>query len=568
MRRFGRTAVMAAAAWLAAAGTSGAAPAAETAQDGIQKIRHVVVIMQENRSFDHYFGTFPGADGIPMENGVPTVCNPDSRARTCVRPQHDSHDANSGGPHRKQDHIRDVDGGKMDGFVRSAEGSTAGCADPNDPACTGGTRIDAMDWHDAREIPNYWAYASNFVLQDRMFEPTSSWSLPAHLFMVSEWSAACGVLDNPMSCHNDSVVPKPQRASNYAWTDLTYLLHKAGVSWRYYLFEGTEPDCRDDGMVCSPQQQSAQTPGIWNPLPAFSTVKANGQLGNIQTISNFFRDAKAGTLPAVSWVVPNGRVSEHPAAKVSAGQSYVTGLVNTIMRGPNWSDTAIFLTWDDWGGFYDHVVPPVVDQNGYGLRVPGIVISPYAKQGYIDHQTLSFDAFVKFIEDDFLGGQRLDPATDGRPDPRPTVRENVSILGDLRNDFDFNQVPHPPLILSTHPAPGEAAALHAHVKNPKKIRADTLSRGMNVTVSCNDGCKLKVRLSLRTAHELKRLKTFVKNVAAGTSKTMRVHPSRSAMRRVRKALKGKHRPSLRLSIVAESRIGPIRRIKRSISLRH
>jgi len=121
------------------------------------------------------------------------------------------------------------------------------------------------------------------------------------------------------------------------------------------------------------------------------------------------------------------------------------------MRGPDWRSTAIFLTWDDWGGFYDHVVPPRVDENGYGLRVPGIVISPYAKHGYVDHQTLSFDAYAKFIEDDFLGGQRLDPSTDGRPDPRPDVRENVAVLGDLRADFDFSQRPRPPHPLPVHP---------------------------------------------------------------------------------------------------------------------
>jgi LysM repeat protein len=118
------------------------------------------------------------------------------------------------------------------------------------------------------------------------------------------------------------------------------------------------------------------------------------------------------------------------------------------MQGPNWDSTAIFLSWDDWGGFYDHVEPPEVDQNGYGLRVPGLVISPYAKQGYIDHQTLSFDAYVKFIEDVFLGGQRIDPETDGRPDPRPTVRENVSQLGDLLGDFDFSQPSRSPVVLS------------------------------------------------------------------------------------------------------------------------
>jgi phospholipase C len=159
----------------------------------------------------------------------------------------------------------------------------------------------------------------------------------------------------------------------------------------------------------------------------------------------------------VSWVVPSGAVSEHPPSPTSAGQAYVTSLVNAVMHSPDWDSTAIFLAWDDWGGFYDHVVPPVVDQNGYGLRVPGLVISPYAKQGYIDHQTLSFDAYVKFIEDDFLNGQRLDPTTDGRPDPRPDVRENAPQLGDITQAFDFTKPPRPPLILAVHPAPGPAS---------------------------------------------------------------------------------------------------------------
>ena len=127
------------------------------------------------------------------------------------------------------------------------------------------------------------------------------------------------------------------------------------------------------------------------------------------------------------------------------------------MQGPDWNSTVIFLAWDDWGGFYDHVVPPTVDQNGYGLRVPGLVISPFAKKGFIDHQTLSFDAYLKLIEDIFLNGQRLDPKTDGRPDPRPTVRESVSTLGDLLQEFDFNQTPLPPLILQINPRPGPAS---------------------------------------------------------------------------------------------------------------
>ena len=161
--------------------------------------------------------------------------------------------------------------------------------------------------------------------------------------------------------------------------------------------------------------------------------------------------AKTGTLPAVSWIVPSGPNSDHPPASVHRGQAYVTALINAAMRGPDWNSTAIFLSWDDWGGFYDNVVPPAVDQNGYGLRVPGLVISPYARKGYIDHQTLSSDAYLKFIEDDFLSGSRLNPSTDGRPDPRPDVREIAPILGNLVQDFNFSQAPRAPVLLPTNP---------------------------------------------------------------------------------------------------------------------
>jgi phospholipase C len=423
----------------------------------IHKIKHVVVIMQENRSFDSYFGTYPGADGLPRG-----VCVPDPRGG-CVKPFHDPHDRNVGGPHSLKNATRDIDGGHMDGFVSEAVNATRGCADPNDPLCgrAGGGR-DVMGYHDAREIPNYWTYAHNFVLQDHMFEPNASWSLPAHLLMVSGWSAKCRVQGDPMSCVDAPDLPAEppdfkgnhtHAAPDYAWTDLTYLLHEYHVSWRYYVFKGTEPDCEDDDAItCKAIPQNAKTPGIWNPLPYFDTVREDWQTGNVTSLRNFFKAARRGRLPAVSWIVPNGAVSEHPPGLVSTGQGYVTGLINAIMRSPNWSSTAIFLAWDDWGGFYDHVMPPFVDQHSYGLRVPGLVISPYARRGYIDHQTLSFDAYLKFIEDDFLGGQRLDPATDGRPDPRPFVRENLPILGDLSQDFDFTQKPRPPLLLDPHPS--------------------------------------------------------------------------------------------------------------------
>lgn len=438
------------------------APTGTVPAKSIHRIRHVITIMQENRSFDSYFGTYPGADGIPTKNGQPTVCVPTLPHR-CVRPFHDPRDRNRGGPHGPLAAIRDIDGGKMDGFIGRAEtGWIKRCRARSDVGanCLGGPSPDVLGYHDAREIPNYWSYARHFVLQDHMFEPNYGWSLPAHLYAVSAWSAKCADPLEARTCTSnlehppagpESIRSRYARGPLYGWTDLTYLLHERHVSWAYYVTLGREPDCADGEMHCHPRLLAPGTPSIWNPLPDFTTVRQDGQAGNIQGNGRFFRAAAQGTLPAVSWLVPDWKHSEHPGARVSTGQAWVTRVVNAVMRGPDWSSSAIFLTWDDWGGFYDHVVPPRVDANGYGLRVPGLVISPYAKHGYIDHQTLSFDAYLKFVEDDFLAGSRLDPKTDGRPDPRPTVRENVPLLGNLIHDFNFAQRPRPPLILPARP---------------------------------------------------------------------------------------------------------------------
>jgi phospholipase C len=447
--------------------TSAPSPSATSAPPALalarSKIKHIIVIMQENRSFDQYFGTYPGANGIPMQNGMPTVCAPDPQTGLCIKPYHDSSDINAGGPHSSTSAILDIDKGKMDGFVEALRPAQKSCIDPLVPGCAKGAAPDVMGWHDASEIPNYWSYAQNFVLQDAMFEPDASWSLPAHLFMVSAWSAVCSKPGDPFSCVNSlngpsgGITKSDIGKIDYAWTDLTYLLHKNNISWAYYLSEGSQPDCEDDAMFCTSKPLSAAIVSVWNPLVAFDTVKQDNQLANIQDVDQFLIAAKAGTLPDVAWIVPESKVSEHPPSNIKDGQAYVTSLVNAVMQGPDWDSTAIFLSWDDWGGFYDHVVPPHVDENGYGLRVPGLVISAYARKGYIDHQTLSFDAYLKFIEDVFLNGQRLDPDNDGRPDPRPTVRENVTLLGDLVNDFDFSQSPRPLLVLATDPPPGPAS---------------------------------------------------------------------------------------------------------------
>ena len=424
---------------------------------GIHKIRHVVVITQENRSFDSYFGTYPGADGIPMKNGDPTVCSPDPKTHQCVEPYHDTSDRNAGGPHDTIDAIKDINHGQMDGFQRQARtGRFLACHATDNPGCSlTPAKPDVMGYHDWHEIPNYWDYARNFVLQDHMFEADNSWSLPAHLALVSGWTARCSRHGDPMSCKSVLTAPFGAKGGgkkvDFPWTDLTWLLHRDRVSWRYYVARGNQPDCSNSAMFCSESPQSPSTPSIWNPLPSFDTVQRDHQLGNVQGLGSFYRAAAAGRLAAVTWVTPSQATSEHPPSLVTAGQTFVTRVINAIMRSPDWSSTAIFLNWDDWGGFYDHVKPPRVDGEGYGIRVPALVISPYARRGYIDHQVLSSDAYLKFIEDDFLQRRRIDPRTDGRPDSRPDVRENAKILGNLAHDFNFGQKPRPPLILPLHP---------------------------------------------------------------------------------------------------------------------
>ena len=400
----------------------------------VPQLQHIIIIMQENRSFDSYFGTYPGVNGIPMKNGHPNDCNPDPVTMQCVYSFHQTNLITAGGPHDTPTFAGQYDGGKMDGFEREARLKKF---PPN----------EVMGYYDSNELPDYWTLASNFVLQDAMFSPATEWSMPEHLYLISQWSAKCSVLNLPSSCSSfdPRIIPQP---GGFAWTDITWLLHSAGVSWKYYVFTGQSPDVinpsEDDGVHGIYVPQAPSIASDWNPLPAFSDVAEDSQLGNIVNGKDFKTDAAAGTLPAVSWVVPNRGHSEHPPLSPTVGMQYVSGLVNDVMAGPDWSTCAIFLVWDEFGGYYDNVAPPQVDWSGYGFRVPALVISPWAKHGFIDHQTLSFDAYDKLIEYLFLSGQRLDPNTDGRPDPRPDVRENYSGLGDLMNDFNFGQRPNWP----------------------------------------------------------------------------------------------------------------------------
>ncbi len=425
-------------------------------------IQHVIFIVQENRSFDNYFGTFPGANGIPA--GICIPYDPKNPAMGCVVPFHNPREIELAGPHAPKNAQADLDDGitqaKMDGFVHEQIINSA----RQSPI------YDVMGYHTDAEIPNYWTYAKDFVLQDEMFAGTRSASGPAHLDLTSEWSAICTNPKNVATCASTTVDQMiPHNKLLFPWVNLFQLLDLNGVSWKYYLGKGGEPDCRDGEMDCPPQDQAGGVLSFWNPVPGFNYIGAQGtaylKQHNPET-EQLLADIAQNALPQVSWVIPANNWSEHPPSSAVIGMEYVTSIVNAVMQSPYWANTAIFITWDDWGGLYDHVVPPNVDTNntanpiqGFGLRVPGLLISAYAKSGMIDHAVLSGDSYATFIEDLFLNGERLDPAKLGEPDARPDIRDELTSvtflngttapIGDLMDEFDFTQTPLPPVVLTT-----------------------------------------------------------------------------------------------------------------------
>jgi phospholipase C len=434
---------------------------------GIGNINHIVVLVMENRSFDEYFGTYPGADGIPMDaNGNPTVCVPNPNTGGCDKPYHDRNFVDQGGPHGNTAATIDINGGKMDGFIKALYQQKNGCMlHPTEPPCPQAGpgpqgQPDIMGYHTRRELPNYWSYADHYTLFDHMFAPVDSWTLPSHLYLMSGWSAFCPNLHDAMSCRSEKVfhppsayktvdgkqewpgitwkaADAPQYPRPYIWAPITWLLNQRGVSWGYFVGAGScvYPPCNDlKGPI---------TADIQNPLPGFLATQVMGNFEQIRSNTDFYAMAAQGNLPSVSWIVPVVNAGDHPPDNIARGQAFVTKAINAVMQGPRdqWLHTAFFVTWDDWGGFYDHVKPPVIDQNGYGLRVPAFLVSPWAKPG-VFHGSLSFDSFLQLIEDRFLGGRRLNPKTDGWPDSRPTIRENL-VPADIATAFDFSGPPRP-----------------------------------------------------------------------------------------------------------------------------
>jgi len=476
---------------------------ASTALAGTFPIAHVIIIMQENRSFDQYFGTFPGANDIPAGTCVPL--NPKEQSLGCVVPFHDVHDVNAGASHTAEAAKTDMNNGnttnKMNGFVYEQDLATScGSSSGGGQKCTGSedgvARHDVMGYHTSDELPNYWAYAQNFVLQDQLYDSVRSWSYPSHLYLTSEWAAKCTNDTLASSCTTLPNLTTPSTKTQLPWVTLFQLLDTYNVSWKYYLGAGTEPDCEDDEMTCDPQVQTNGVGSDWNPAPLFAYIKSQGK-AYIQThnpqIDQFLVDVKNGTLPQVSWIVPSDTYSEHPANGVTRGMEYVTSLVNAVMQSSYWQNTAIYIAWDDWGGFYDHVIPPVVDKDsnpsypvqGYGIRVPGIMISAWAKPGYIDDSVLSFDAYATLIENLFAGGARLNPAAFGNPDNRPDIRDELTQvtfpsgtttpIGNLMNEFNFNQPALSSLILSTHIPTGIAINCNPNGREACSLPAVTIS---------------------------------------------------------------------------------------------
>jgi len=368
-------------------------------------IKHVVFLIKENRTFDHLFGTFPGANGVSfgMDNGTrrPLTRGTDQRA----------HDI----PHCYQCSISAWDGGKMDGFNQT---------------------IYADRWAYTQlhkdQLPNYWHWAQHNVLADNFFSSAQGPSFPNHLYAIAAQSG--GAHDNPRRIpgitHGSNTfgcdaprtqkvqIVTPDGGSRYVPPCFNFktegdLLNRRSIPWAFYA--ATED----------------QKGYIWSAYSALRRYRENQQNWNqhMFPVDDVVKDIKADTLPPVTWITPRFELSEHPEYNFCYGENWSTQVIDAIMNSPMWKNTAIFVTWDDYGGFYDHVPPPQVDGFGFGLRVPLLVISPYAKEGVVDHHLGEFSSVLRFIEDNWHLTQL-------------THRDRKAT--DLGYDFNWKQQPRPP----------------------------------------------------------------------------------------------------------------------------
>jgi phospholipase C len=371
-------------------------------------IRHIVIMDKENRSFDDYFGRFPGADGTT------TYTDSSGHIRPLIHQPDRLHgDIN----HYPQDAHLAYDDGRMDRFSQ-LPGATQGGVDMAD-----------SQLHQA-DIPNYWAYARHFTLDDAFFSTILGPSFPNHLLSIAAQAANTDSFPNDgrrWGCDSLPGTIVEQRAPDgttyptfpcFDFKTLGDSLDAAHRSWRYYA-----PDEDQSGY-------------IWSSFDAVKHIRFGADWQrNVVNYSRFTQDASAGRLPAVSWLVEPWQLSDHPPYSVCSGENWTVQQINAIMQNQQeWAHTIIILTWDDFGGFYDHVPPPKGPNPAisYGFRVPAIIISPYARPSYIDHTFYSFPSILKLVETLF----RL-----------PSLTSMDAEANGLSSSLDFSQPPLPPLIL-------------------------------------------------------------------------------------------------------------------------
>jgi phospholipase C len=363
-----------------ASATAGATPAAAGTSDPAEKlatttpIKHFMVLMQSSHSFDNYFGTYPGADGIPADTCMPvdTAAAAQGKAgasgAACVKPfKIGGKDVVDLGQSTDL-YAAEYNGGKMNGFV-SAFSKHQGA---------GG---QAMGHYDDSDIPYYWNVADNYVLFDRLFTSAAGGSVWNHMYWIS------GTPGNP---RGDELLPNGFDAVPTIFDRL----QKAGVSWKFYA-ENLKPDISFRAPGDNPSEL------VRIPLLNFRRFLDDPALrSHIVDMTQYYKDVKEGTLPAVSFMASSG-ASEHPPGNIAGGERFIRSLVNALMSSSAWRSSAFMWTYDDWGGWYDHVKPPSVDKYGYGFRSPALLVSPYAKKGVVDHTTLDFTSELKFIENNW-----------------------------------------------------------------------------------------------------------------------------------------------------------------------
>ena len=376
-------------------------------------IHHFVVLLQENHTFDNYFGTYPGADGIP--NGVCIPVNPFKGPRPCVRPFHIGNQSIVDLDHSAYSARLDLHRGALDGFVRAQH-------------VRSGSGSQTMGYYNGSNLPFYWNVADRYVLFDHFFSSMLGGSFLNHVYWVAAGNG-----------NATQTVP----SGGLKVTTIFDRLQQAGISWKFYVQDynpainfRTLPHLKDSNRDSQP---------IWCPLLDIPRFLDNPTLrSHIVDMSQYYTELRDGTLPQVAYLTAAG-TSEHPPGSLTTGQHFVHGLVNSLMSSREWDSSAFMLAYDDWGGWYDHVLPPHRDRYGDGFRVPAMLISPYARRHLIDHTTLDFTSMLKFIEQNW----KL----------RPLTKLDAE-AGSLAGAFNFRQQPRPPAIIPlTRDMPAQAPAV-------------------------------------------------------------------------------------------------------------